>query len=414
MNLDEFEHYLDKYADLVVKVGMNLQSGQQLIIRAPIESAPLVRAVTESAYRNGSPLVDVFWTDDQMNLIRFKHAPRDSFENYPTWRTNRVYEHVQEGGALFSILAEDPVLLNGQNPDLIAIARKTAAYHNQPVRLLLAKNSFNWVIVSYPIPNWATAVYPELPAEQAVDQLWESLFKVCRLDQNDPVAVWQAHISDLKARCAYLNVKQYDRLVFTGPGTNLTVGLAHGHRWEGGQSKTQSGIAFTPNLPTEEIFTTPHRENVEGVVSSTKPRSLSGNMIEDFSFTFKKGRIVASQAAKGDQILKDLIETDEGSARLGEVALVPHSSPVAQSNLLFNNPLLDENAASHIALGNAYKFCLHDGETLSESDFLARGGNISLIHEDLMIGSSEIDVDGVYKDGAVEPVMRSGEWAFSV
>lgn len=414
MNSKDFENYLEKYANLIVKIGMNLQEGQQLNIRAPIESAPLVRAVAKSAYSNGCPLVDVFWTDDQMNLIRFQHAPRDSFENYPAWRTKRVFEHVQEGGALFSILAEDPALLSDQDPDLIAIVRKTAAQHNQPIRLLLARNSFNWVIVSYPITSWACKVFPELPVEQAVDQLWQALFKVCRLDQEDPIKAWQKHIDDLVARRAYLNDKQYDRIVFTGPGTNLTVGLVKGHRWEGGRGQTKQGIAFTPNLPTEEIFTTPHREKVNGVIRGTKPRSLSGSMIEEFSFTFKDGRVVESKAVKGEKILKDMLMTDEGAARLGEVALVPHSSPVAQSDLLFFNPLLDENAASHIAFGNAYKFCVQDGESLSDDEFIALGGNVSLVHEDLMIGSDEIDVDGVQADGLVEPIMRAGEWTFSV
>ena len=412
MTFTSFESNLKKYADLIVKIGLNLQPGQRLLLRAPIESAPLARALSASAYESGSRLVDVIFVDEQLNLVRFQHAPRDSFEEYHPWREKAMLDCLEDGGALFSILGESPDLLQEQDPKLVSTARKMVDKHMKPIRALLSRGVSNWSIVSYPVPNWANKVFPDLPVEQAVEQLWEMIFFVCRLDRNDPVTAWQEHIQDLVARCEYLNSKQYDSLKFSGPGTDLRIGLVEGHIWQGGRALTERGLPFTPNLPTEEIFTMPHKERVEGVVHFTKPRSYSGNLIEDFSFTFRAGRVVEARAAKRQAILEDLIDSDEGAARLGEVALVPNSSPISQSGLLFYNALLDENAASHIAIGNAYKACLTNGEKLSDEEFDARGGNTSMVHVDLMIGSGEINVDGITHDGVVEPLMRAGEWAF--
>lgn len=414
MTLTKFDATLRKYAELALRVGLNLQAGQRLLVRAPLESAPLVRAVAASAYASGCRLVEPVWWDDQLDLIRFQHARRDSFEEFPAWLAAGFLEHVQSGGALLSIMAEDPDLLVDQDPDLIDIVRRTANRHMQPVQELLARNVFNWAVISYPIQSWARRVFPGLESEQAVAQLWETIFQTCRLDLDDPVAAWQGHIQTLLARCQYLDARQYHSLKFRGPGTDLTVGLAQGHRWEGGRSLTQAGLAHTPNLPTEEIFTTPHKQRVEGVVLATRPRSISGNLIDDLCLRFEGGRVVAYQAATGEAVFKGLLETDEGAARLGEVALVPHSSPISQSGLLFYHALFDENAASHIALGNAYRTTIQGGEALSDEDFAARGGNASMVHMDLMIGSGEVDVDGVRADGASEPLMRAGEWAFDV
>jgi aminopeptidase len=251
-----------------------------------------------------------------------------------------------------------------------------------------------------------------LPHDAQQARLWDAIFATCRLDQPDPVAAWEAHIKNLVARCGYLNRKQYAALKLTAPGTDLTIGLPKGHLWQGGHVTSEIGIGFTPNLPTEEIFTLPHRERTEGVVHSSKPLNYSGTMIENFSLTFANGRVVKVAAEKGETLLRKLIETDDGAGRLGEIALVPYSSPVSRSGLLFYNTLFDENAASHIAVGRGYKFSLQGGEKMSNEEFAMGGGNNSLVHEDLMIGSDKMDVDGITAIGAREPLMRSGEWVF--
>jgi aminopeptidase len=248
--------------------------------------------------------------------------------------------------------------------------------------------------------------------EQQEQCLWNALFNVCRVDQADPVAAWQQHIADLRARCNYLDQRQFQALHLTAPGTDLTIGLAERHRWMGGSIQSESGIDFVPNLPTEEVFTLPHRQRIDGHVTATKPLSYSGSLIEGFGLTFSGGRVTSLRAARGEETLRKMIEIDEGMSSLGEVALVPNSSPVSQSGMLFFNTLLDENAACHIALGSGLNFCLQGGENLSEEEYLARGGNPSLGHTDFMIGSAEMDIDGLLPGGQREPVMRQGEWAF--
>lgn len=407
-----FEQKLQNYADLAVKIGVGLQPGQRLLVRAPVESAPLVRLIAASAYKAGARLVDVMWSDDAVTLARFEHAPRDSFEEFPAWRTKTMAETAANGHALLSIHATDPSLLKDQDADLVALAQRVTDKHMLPVREYLMKDASNWSIISLPIAGWAARVFPDDSPEAQVSKLWEAIFKVCRLDRPDPLAAWDRHIKQLAAGRDYLNAKQYTALKLTAPGTDLTLGLPQHHRWHGGQSKTQSGIPFIPNVPTEEVFTLPHKDKTGGVVSSSKPLSYAGTLIEDFSLTFEQGRVVNVTAKKGEAILKNLIDTDEGAGRLGEIALVPHSSPISQTGLLFYNTLFDENAASHVALGRAYRFCMEGGPAMTDENFAAAGGNISLTHVDFMMGSGHMDIDGVTPSGDTEPVMRAGEWAF--
>jgi len=282
----------------------------------------------------------------------------------------------------------------------------------RPVYDLLHRNGFNWVIAGYPTPSWAMKVFPDAAPDQRGDLLWNALFQVCRVHQPDPVTAWQQHIADLRARCNYLTGRQYQALHLSAPGTDLTIGLAERHRWMGGSIQSESGIDFVPNLPTEEVFTLPHRQRINGHVTASKPLSYSGSLIEGFSLTFDAGRLTSLRADRGEETLRKMTEIDEGMSSLGEVALVPHSSPVSQSGMLFFNTLLDENAACHIALGSGLNFCLENGENLSEEEYAARGGNTSLGHTDFMIGSDEMDIDGVLPSGQREPVMRLGEWAF--
>jgi aminopeptidase len=410
-----FQQILRKYAELTVNVGLNLQPGQRLlIIKAPLEAAPLVREIAVGAYKAGARLVDVMWGDEELVLARFQHAPGDSFEEYPTWRAKGMEEVGRCGDALLSIAGVSPDLLKDQDPDLVSVYQRTRWEYMGPTLEYTERNAMNWTVIAAPVPGWAAKVFPDLSPEAGQASLWEAIFEVCRLQQADPVAAWEAHTKDLAARCDYLSHKGYTALKFTGPGTDLSLGLPVGHVWTGGSNITTTGITFTSNLPTEEVFTLPHRDRIEGLVSASRPLNYLGSLIEDFALTFDGGRVVRAVAAKGEPILHKLLDTDAGARRLGEVALVPHSSPIAQSGILFYQSLFDENAASHVALGSAYKFNLADGRDMGDDEFAAAGGNQSLVHVDFMIGSGEMDVDGIGQDGAAEPVMRGGEWAFDV
>jgi aminopeptidase len=405
---------LQKYAELIVSVGINLRAGQRLMIDAPIDTRDLVRAITVQAYQAGARLVDVMWGDEQIKLLRFQNAPRDSFEEYPTWRAKALEEHLRNGGAYITLLAEDPDLLRGQDSRLIGIAMQTSLAQSQPAIELITQNATNWLVVSLPVESWATRIFPELTPAEAISRLGEEVVRIVRLDQPNPTAAWREHIRQITQRSAYLNQRRYSAVHFRGPGTDLTVGLPEKHLWEGGSLVANNGIEFVPNMPTEEVFTLPHRDRVDGTVQAALPLSYGGQLIEDFGMTFKDGAVVEFHAGKGEDLLREILEADEGARRLGEVALVPVSSPVAQSGRLFFNTLFDENAASHIALGRAYQTTLEGGEKISVDDFAAAGGNVSLIHVDFMIGSSAMDVDGLLSDGTAEPLMRQGEWVTPV
>jgi aminopeptidase len=417
-----FEQLLEKYAEVAVKVALNVQPGQRLLIGkpyignlgTPIELAPLVRLIVAKAYEAGARFVDVLWNDDDLQLIRLKNASTDSLNEYPTWRTDAINDIAEAGDATLIIYAQDPDLFEGQDSKLVATIRETSLIQNKFFSELQVKNFFNWAAISAPVEGWVDKVLPDYPAEERKDVLWEMIFKICRIDHSDPVSAWRDHIHDLVSRRDYLNNKRYDALKLTAPGTDLTVGLPKGHLWAAARMSTQSGIEFTANIPTEEIFTLPDLARTEGVVSSSKPLSYGGSFMDKFQLTFSEGRVVEAKCEVGEEHFHKILDMDEGARRLGEVALVPHSSPISQLGRLFYNTLIDENAASHIALGQGYKFNLEGGEQMSNEEFESAGGNHSLVHVDFMIGSGEMDVDGITEDGASEPVMRSGEWAFEV
>jgi aminopeptidase len=411
----DFQQKLAKYAEVVVKVGLNLQPGQRLMIRgAPIQTPALVRLIATMAYTMGAPLVDTEWNDDAMLLIRHQHAPHDSFEEFSDWWLDAPLGSMKRGDAQLMIYATDPDLLKDQDPELVDTAQRTWFQKMHPASEMIQRSCVNWAVISAPIPSWAAKVFPDVPVEAQEATLWEAIFEVCRLNDPDPVAAWQSHIGQLASRKDYLNCKQYAALKYSAPGTDLTIGLPRGHIWTSGSLVSESGITFTANLPTEEVWTMPHKDGAVGTLRSTRPLMSHGTLIEDFSLTFEGGRVINSTAKKGDELLRKLLDTDEGARRLGEVALVPHSSPISQSGLLFYNTLFDENAASHIALGAAYKFNLQGGIAMADDAFAAAGGNLSIAHVDFMIGSGEMDIDGITVDGISEPVMRSGEWSFDV
>jgi aminopeptidase len=420
--IPNFDHLLDKYADVIVRVGLNLQPNQRLLIGVPmlgifgtpLELAPLVRLVTAKAYQAGARLVDVMWSDPQLQSIRYQRAPRDSFDQFPAWRADAAYDITKAGDAVLVLYAEDPDLLSGVDPSLVSAVHHTSFKHTQAAAELRSKNANNWLIATAPVTGWPDKVFPHLPPEERLPAFWEALFDICRVKQADPVAAWNDHVASLTARREYLNQKRYAGLHLTGPGTDLSIGLPDNHIWRAARMASQNGIDFTANIPTEEIFTMPHRAKTEGIVAASKPLSYGGSLIENFSLTFSAGRVVKATAAKGQASLDRLLDTDEGARSLGEVALVPHSSPISQSGLLFYNILIDENAANHIALGRSLTFNLEGGETMPDDEFIAQGGNKSLVHIDFMIGSADMDIDGRTASGATEPVMRNGEWAFEV
>lgn len=408
----DFEANLEKYATLAVQVGVNLQPGQRLFLgyNTPLGAASLVRAITARAYQAGARLVEVLWRDEELLRLQFQYGPRESFSEFPRWRVQAGLEFAERGDARLQIGGEDPDLFKGQDPELIALLQRTTLEALRPVSDYITRSAQNWCVLAVPGPAWAAKVFPQLAPDQQQSALWEAIFDICRVNTPDPVAAWKTHIDSLLARSRYLNDKRYAALRFTGPATDLTLGLPAGHRWNSAQATTTSGIAFTPNIPTEEVFTLPHCERVEGVVTATLPLSYAGTLIEGIRLVFKAGKVIEASASSGETLLRQVLAADEGASRLGEVALVPQSSPIARQDRLFYRTLFDENAASHIALGSAYKLSLSGSQSMSDDEFSAAGGNRSVVHLDFMIGSRAMDVDGVDESGAAEPLMRAGEW----
>ena len=406
------EQRMDRLAEVAVRVGLNLRPGQELLISAPVEAIALVRRITEQAYRAGALLVTTFYADDAAVLARFGYALDASFDHAPVWMHDAIATAFRNGAARLAIAGANPALLGGQDPGKVARANVAASKAAKPAMELITRHEINWTIVASATPEWARLVFPGEPVERATERLWEAIFKASRIDGEDPVAQWVEHGARLKERVDILNGKRYHALHFRSAdgGTDLRVGLADDHSWAGGGTVAGNGVLCQPNIPTEECFTTPHKDRVDGVVRASKPLSHQGTLIENISVRFEAGRIVEAHATAGEDVLNRLISTDDGARRLGEVALVPHSSPIAQSGILFWNTLFDENAASHIALGQAYSTCLKDGEKMSDEELAGLGANSSLIHVDWMIGSAQMDVDGVCGDGSTEPLMRRGEW----
>lgn len=376
---------------------------------ASLEAVDLARRITEHAYRAGASLVTTLFADDQAMLARYRLARDESFDAAPAWLFDGMAAAFRNGAARLAIVGDDPALLAAEDPEKVARANRARSAAYRPALELISGTVINWTLVAAATPAWARAVFPEEAPAAALAKLWDAIFAASRVDAPDPIAAWAEHNAALMARRAMLNERRYAALHFRGPGTDLRVGLADGHAWMGGASTAKNGITGNPNIPTEEVFTTPHAARTEGVVAATKPLSYQGTLIRDIRVRFEGGRIVEAQASSGAAVLERMIGTDEGARRLGEVALVPDSNPISRSGLLFLNTLFDENAASHIALGQAYSKCFVD-QDLSEPELAARGANRSLIHVDWMIGSAETEVDGLDADGRAEPLMRRGEW----
>jgi aminopeptidase len=405
------ETNLDRLAEVAVRVGLGLAPGQELVMTAPLDALPLVRKITEQAYKVGASIVTTLFTDEEATLLRFRHGSSDEiFDRVPEWFYTAIAEAYRSGAARLAISGSNPALLAGQDPKRISRSNLAVSKAMRPALDLITRHAINWTIVASATPAWARLAFPGETEEIAVAKLWDAIFAATRIDVPDPVANWREHNAALQGRARFLNEKRYSALHFKAPGTDLKVGLADDHDWHGGGTTALNGVPCIPNLPTEEVFTTPHKDRIEGTVTSTKPLSYQGMLIEDIQVRFEAGRVVEARASKGMDILQSMIDTDAGARQLGEVALVPNSSPISKTGLLFWNTLFDENAASHIALGQAYSTCIRGGDKLDSAQLAAKGANDSLIHVDWMIGSGEMNVDGVTADGRTEPLMRKGEW----
>ncbi|MDN7243680.1 aminopeptidase [Planococcus sp. N028] len=410
--MTSFNEKLARYAELAVTVGVNIQPGQPLYIAASIDAAPLVRLITKKAYEVGAKQVYVDWNDDEISRLRFELAPEDSFSTFPAWKVQEREQLAEQGAAFLSIVSQSPDLLKGIDSKRIAAAQKATGTALSKYRQMVQSDKVSWSVIAAPSKAWAAKVFPELDEEAQIEALWEAIFKAVRADLGQPVEAWLTHDKSLHTKVDYLNNKKYAKLHYTSPNTDLEVGLPDGHLWCGAGSVNEKGFAFMANMPTEEVFTVPHKTGVNGYVSSTKPLSYGGNIIDDFKITFENGKITDVTAAQGEEVLKQLVDSDEGSHYLGEVALVPHQSPISASNILFYNTLFDENASNHFAIGSAYAFCLEGGKTMSSDELQKHGLNQSITHVDFMVGSDEMDIDGILEDGTREPIFRSGNWAF--
>jgi aminopeptidase len=407
-----FDQKLDRLAEVAVRIGVGLQPGQELVITAPTDALPLVRLITTHAYKTGAKLVTTFFSDDATTLARYQHAPDSTFDYAPTWYYDAIAAAYKSGAARMGITGANPALLAQQDPTRVSRANVAVSKAYKPAMELITRHEINWTIVAAATPAWAALVFPNDTPDAALTKLWDAIFSTSRITSADPVAQWREHGANLKRRVDLLNAKRFHSLRFFNAdgSTDLTVGLADQHLWAGGGTTAGNGVYCQPNIPTEECFTTPHKSRVNGHVAASKPLSHQGTLIENIRCTFKDGKIVEATATAGEAAINKLISTDEGARQLGEVALVPHNSPIAQSGILFWNTLFDENAASHIALGQAYSTCLIGGEKMSTEELSALGANESLIHVDWMIGGPTMSVDGSTADGTAEPLMRNGNW----
>lgn len=411
--MKSFETMLSDYARVVVKVGLNLQHGQTLFIRAPIEGVDFVRQVAKFAYEEKAREVYVDWNDDFLTRMKYINSPMEVFENFPKWKADAMESLAKEGAAFLSISSSDPELLKGVDPEKISTGNKAAAMAMKTYMEYAMNDLITWCVISIPTINWASKVFPHNSPEEAYKKLWDSIFKTVRVDKDDPIEAWKNHIKNINNRMEFLNKNKLRKFYYTSSnGTDLTIEFHEDHLWCGGGDYNKDNTFFVPNMPTEEVFTLPLKTGINGIVFNTKPLNYSGNVIDGFNLTFKDGRVVDFHARKGEEILKKLLNTDDGAKYIGEVALVPFSSPISKSNITFLNTLFDENASCHLALGKAYPPCLKGGDKMSEKELEQHGANDSLIHEDFMIGSRDLNIMGTTSDGKSMEIFKDGEWAF--
>ena len=407
------ENLLKKYAKLAIYQGVNVQKNQTLVISSPIECAKFTRMLVEEAYIKGAKEVVVQWNDELTGKLKYKYSPMEVFETVPEWVKESRLSYAKEGACFLSISASDPELLKDVDPKKVATFRKASSIASREFSSRLMSNENAWSIVSIPTVGWAKKVFPNVSEDEAVEKLWDAIFKIVRVDSQDPVKAWEEHKNTLKKNMNFLNSKRFKSLHYTNSlGTDLIIELPEKHLWAGGAEFTQDGTEFIANMPTEEIFSMPKKTGVNGKVVSSMPLNYGGNLINNFSLTFKDGKVVDFSAEEGYETLKNLLDTDEGAKYLGEVALVPYNSPISNSNIIFFNTLYDENASCHLAFGKAYSLCIKDGEKMSEEELLKEGANDSLTHVDFMIGTKDLQITGTTYDNEKFDIFVNGNWAF--
>ncbi|RLQ84719.1 aminopeptidase [Planomicrobium sp. Y74] len=408
----DFQKKMEQYAELTVYVGLNVQKDQHVLINTTTDTIEFTRLVVKKAYEAGAKNVHVNYSDPVQTRTHYELAPDEAFTEYPEWSVVQRDEIIEKGGSFLWIDAEDPDLLTGIPAKRLSNSQKAAGKALARYRQAVGSDKVAWSIVAIPSEKWAAKVFPDLAPEQQIEALWEAIFKTVRIGGGDAVALWKEHINFLEKRAAQLNDHRFVKLHYSAPGTDLTIGLPDKHIWMSGASKTPQGNPFIANMPTEEVYTVPLKNGVNGFVRNTKPFVYQGNIIDGFTLTFENGKIVKAEAETGEELLNEMINSDEGAAYLGEVALVPHQSPISDSGLLFFNTLFDENASNHLAIGDSYPTCYEGARDLEREQLAELGLNTSIVHEDFMIGSAEMDIDGITADGSKIPVFRKGNWAF--
>ena len=409
--IDNFKEKLDKYAELAIKVGVNVKPGEDLVIRTPIECKDFVRLAVKHAYKVGAKNVYVEWKDEEVELLKYMMAPDEVFDTYSKWTAEKFTDIAKGGGAFLSVYAENPDLLKDVDPDKVQRAQKAAGPALKEWRSMMMTDEIKWNVISVPTEAWAKKVFPDLDTVDAVDKLWEYIFDCSRIT-DDPIAEWEKHNAYLKEKMDFLNESKFKYIRYKSKTADLETELPKNHKWASGSATDKKGNLFNPNIPTEEIYGMPHKFGVNGRVRSTKPLVFGGNTINDFEIVFEKGKIVDFSAEVGYDTLEKLISTDEGSHYLGELALVPHDSPISNKNTVFYNTLYDENASCHLAIGAAYKSCIVGGDEIPDEKLDEYGINDSIVHEDFMIGSADLDIVGVKEDGEVVELFRNGNWVF--
>ena len=406
------ENLLKKYAKLAIYQGVNVQKNQTLVISSPIECAKFTRMLVEEAYIKGAKEVVVQWNDELTGKLKYKYSPIEVFETVPEWVKESRLSYAKEGACFLSISASDPELLKDVDPKKVATFRKASSIASREFSSRLMSNENAWSIVSIPTVGWAKKVFPNVSEDEAVEKLWDVIFKIVRVDSQDPVKAWEEHKNTLKKNMDFLNSKRFKSLHYTNSlGTDLIIQLPEKHLWAGGAEFTQDGTEFIANMPTEEIFSMPKKTGVNGKVVSSMPLNYGGNLINNFSLTFKDGKVVDFSAEEGYETLKNLLDTDEGAKYLGEVALVPYNSPISNSNIIIFNTLYDENASCHLAFGDTYLETLKDYGNMKEEDFKKLNLNESVIHVDFMIGAKDLDIIGYDFNNKPHQIFKNGNWA---
>lgn len=399
-------------AEVAVRIGVNLQKGQDLVVMSDTQHAPAARAVAKAAYDAGARNVWTFFSDEALDRMTLDRAPDEALKDFPDWRVEMFMGPARAKAAFLHILGSNPDAFAGVAPERLALVRQAGGEAMKAYRELTMNHRIAWSIASAPSPEWAQKVFPDLPADAAEARLWQAIQEASRADGPDPVGAWQRHKEELSSRRQWLDSLGIGSLHYVAPGTDLTIRLPKTHTWVAAGKLRGLPYVTCPNIPTEECFTAPQRDGVDGTVRSTRPLSLAGQLVEGIELTFEHGRVVKMSATKGEAALTQLIGTDEGAHYLGEVALVPVDSPIARSGLLFYNTLFDENASCHLALGQAYPICLTDGhDATSEEDLLKRGANVSLTHVDFMVGAEDLDITATTRDGREIGIFRRGRWA---